>query len=394
MTEKNSNETMIRDERVLSPSRRNFLIYSGIITTGAAIGLMGWHAEQEEGASAYRAWSQLAKGGMTDFEYIVQCGTLAANAHNTQPWSFHLLNDSVVLFADLKRNLGRADPRRRMLLMSLGCAVENMVVAASQLGYAAHIDDADCASFPDDGGRCAVLGLSKRNDSGGHPWFTALFRRRTTRTLYAPLPMPYRDFAAQLGDPSDLPGISLEWLDRPGEQAAIVKAVMLSVSGFVDDDRAYRDAMAWFRRSRAELEQRRDGISIFGGDAPFLIKEWVELLASEDDLFSPVFRQGEVDVAQRLAEATPLWVMIRADQDNPKAWFRAGRMIERIYLAAAAAGYAVQPISYATESSAGMAALIGSFGTDARSVPLMLLRVGRAVMPSPAPRRELASVLL
>jgi len=32
------------------------------------------------------------------------------------------------------------------------------------------------------------------------------------------------------------------------------------------------------------------------------VKEWVDLFASEDDLLSLAFRQGEVDAAQRLAE--------------------------------------------------------------------------------------------
>ena len=120
----------------------------------------------------------------------------------------------------------------------------------------------------------------------------------------------------------------------------------------------------------------------------------MDLFASEDDLLSPVFRQGEVDVVQRLAETTPLWIMVRVDVDTPSAWFRAGRMIERIYLAAAAEGYAGQPITYPTESSAGLAELTRAFGLESRSVPLMLLCVGRAIMPSPSPRRELASVLL
>ena len=383
----------MRDTDLVSTTRRDFLIYSGIITTGVVAGLVGF-SNYGEGEPAYQAWKQIEKGGLTDPEYIVQCGTLAANAHNTQPWSFRILGRRIVLFADLKRNLGRADPRRRLMLMSMGCAVENMSVAAGQLGYAVHIDDADSATFPADGGRCAVLELSQRSDSGSHPWFPALFRRCTTRTPFAPLPMPYRDFAAQLGDLSDLPDIRLEWYESPREQAAIVKAVMLSVQSFVDDEGAYRDGMGWFRRSRQELEQRRDGISIFGGDAPLLVKEWVELFAGEDDLLSPAFKQGEVDVAQRLAEATPLWVMVRADADIPGAWFRAGRMIERIYLAAAAAGYAVQPITYPTESPAAVAELTRAFGLGSRSVPLMLLRVGRAVIPTPSPRRELASVLL
>lgn len=395
MKHNDAREFAMPDEERVSTARRKFLIGSGVVTTGVIAGLAGgFHNYHWEEPSAYQAWTQIEKGALTDLEYIVQCGTLAANAHNTQPWSFSIQGLRIALFADLNRNIGRADPRRRLMLMSIGCAAENMVVAAGQLGYAVRIDDAGSATFPVDGGRCVVLELSRSSDSGRHPWFPALFQRRTTRAPFAPLPMPYRDFAAQLGNLSDLPGVQLRWYESDLERAAIIKAVNVSVRGFVEDEGAYHDGMAWFRRSRSEWEQRRDGISIFGGDAPLLVKEWVDLFASEDDLLSPAFRQGEVDVAQRLAETTPLWVMVRADVDTPGAWFRAGRMIERIYLAATAEGYAVQPITYPTESSAGLAELTRAFGLESRSVPLMLLRVGRAAIPSPSPRRELASVLL
>jgi len=381
------------DAGLASPARRGFLGRSGLLAMAGAAGLAGLRSVDWEEPAAYQAWKQLEKGSLTDPEYIVQCGTLAANAHDTQAWSFRILGSHIVLFADLERSLGRADPRRRLMLMGVGCAVENMVVAAAQLGYAARVDDAAAAQFLAEGGRCAVLELSKTGGAGGHPWFPALFSRRTTRTAFDPLPMARRDFAARLGDPGDLPGIQIGWYETPLERAAIAAVTAQAAQRFVNDEGAYRDSMAWFRRSRSEWERRRDGISIFGGDAPLWVKEWVELLADGDDLVSPAFRHGEVDVVRRLAEATPLWAMVRADEDSPVAWFRAGRLIERIYLAATAAGCAVQPVAYPTESSVGTAELTQALGLGPRSLPLMLLRVGRAAMPSPAPRRDLASVL-
>ena len=70
-----------------------------------------------------------------------------------------------------------------------------------------------------------MLELSRSSDLGRHPWFPALFLRRTTRAPFAPLPMPYWDFAAQLGNLSDLPGLQLRWYETKLERAAIIKAV-------------------------------------------------------------------------------------------------------------------------------------------------------------------------
>lgn len=55
---------------------------------------------------------------------------LAPSAHNTQPWLFRVAPSRIDLFADPARNIGTMDPLRRELQISLGCALENVVLAA------------------------------------------------------------------------------------------------------------------------------------------------------------------------------------------------------------------------------------------------------------------------
>lgn len=185
---------MIHPDPILR-SRRRFLRQTGALAVGAAT-FPAWFRAVPAVASAspYVAWEQTAKGDLTDLEYVALCGTLAANAHNTQPWAFNLLGNRIVLYADLARHLGQADPRRRLMLMGLGRATENMVVAAAQLGYAATVSDAEADAFPQNGGRCASLELARRSDSNTHPWFPAIFRRQTTRAEFEPLPISRNEF--------------------------------------------------------------------------------------------------------------------------------------------------------------------------------------------------------
>lgn len=214
------------------------------------------------------AWEQTTKGDLTDLEYVVLCGRLAAQAHNTRPRAFN----RIVLYAD---------PRRCLMLMGLGCATENMVVAVAQ------------------------------------NW--------VTRRL-CPMRRRMRFF-------------------RTG-------------AAFVANDAAYCDLMSWFRRSRWEWEASRDGICIFASDAPWFVKEWVEFLASPANLVSSEFRQGEIDVVERLADVTPVW----SERDTPDVWFRGGRLIDRIYPAAAAQGLADHPLAHSTESPVGSSGLARSLG--------------------------------
>ncbi len=66
----------------------------------------------------------------------VRAAILAANPHNSQPWLFRVSPARIDVFADPARNLGAIDPDRREMYIGVGCALENLVLAARATGYA------------------------------------------------------------------------------------------------------------------------------------------------------------------------------------------------------------------------------------------------------------------
>jgi hypothetical protein len=123
-------------------SRRKFLKLAG---SGIAIVVVGgtvWRAFSNGVFSsghgpAYEPW----KDWKTETEEgagplsLVASAILAANAHNTQPWLFVVNPNKIDLFADTKRNIGTIDPYLREMYEGLGCALENLVLAAEAKGY-------------------------------------------------------------------------------------------------------------------------------------------------------------------------------------------------------------------------------------------------------------------
>jgi hypothetical protein len=77
---------------------------------------------------AYAAWRASLVGSGT--LPLVRSAILAANAHDTQPWAFVVSSTRIDLFADRSRGLGSMDPLLREMEISLGCAIENLVLAA------------------------------------------------------------------------------------------------------------------------------------------------------------------------------------------------------------------------------------------------------------------------
>ncbi len=64
-----------------------------------------------------------------DFIYMMEQAVKAPSGHNTQPWLFRVQKDRIQI-------LPAVDPDNRELFISLGCATENLCIAAEAKGYA------------------------------------------------------------------------------------------------------------------------------------------------------------------------------------------------------------------------------------------------------------------
>ena len=78
--------------------------------------------------------------------FLLRYAILAPSVRNTQPWAFSVRGNRVHLFADFRKAQPVADPDRRELYISLGCALENLLVAAEHFGFGHGI-----AYFPERG---------------------------------------------------------------------------------------------------------------------------------------------------------------------------------------------------------------------------------------------------
>src|SRR6202163_4988998 len=124
-------------------SRRKVIALAGSGTLILVAGGGVWRAADQgvfstgEGP-AYQPWDEwrTATKGPLD---LVRAAILAANPHNSQPWLFHVTSTQIDLFADLSRNLGAVDPFLIEMHIGLGCALENLLLAATANGYSTQV---------------------------------------------------------------------------------------------------------------------------------------------------------------------------------------------------------------------------------------------------------------
>lgn len=114
---------------------------------------------------AYEPWSRWPPAERASPLALVHAAILAASPHNTQPWLFRVGDTGIELGVDAGRHIGTIDPLRREQWMGVGCALENLLVAAPALGWNATVALVPDAAAP---ALAARITLS-RADARPHP---------------------------------------------------------------------------------------------------------------------------------------------------------------------------------------------------------------------------------
>lgn len=111
-----------------------------------------------------------------DYLHILEQAGKAPSGHNTQPWRFAVSNGQITLRPDFRATLPVVDPDNRELYISLGCALENLCLAAGTRGYRTRITQTDQHGI--------TIVLEAATDAVQNPLTGAITQRRTNRATY------------------------------------------------------------------------------------------------------------------------------------------------------------------------------------------------------------------
>ena len=67
--------------------------------------------------------------------FLLNYAILAPSIYNTQPWMFNVSGDRIQIYADESRWLKSTDSNKREMYISIGGALENLIIAADHFGY-------------------------------------------------------------------------------------------------------------------------------------------------------------------------------------------------------------------------------------------------------------------
>lgn len=363
-------------------SRRDFLkLTAAVGVTAAGAHLLDtyapWLDYDQQVAATARPFEREAmmSAQMRD---LVRYATLAANGHNTQPWKFALREDTIEIHPDASRRLPVVDPQDRELWISLGCALENLLIAARASGYAADVTYPDAAD---------VIRVRLAADAPqASPLFDAIPLRQSTRSAYDGQRVPAADLDRVQTMPLE-PGITLRFVTDPAGMATVGEYV---AQGNLRQyaDRAFVDELiAWLRFNKKEALSSLDGLYSRCSGNPE-VPRWLGRM-----FVSGTKPQQQADADTGKLRSSPGAVVVAADADDKAAWVRTGQVYERLALQMTSLGiksaFLNQPIEVAELRSQFQSAL--GLG---RAAPQLLVRYGYAPALPRSLRRPVEQMLI
>ena len=261
----------------------------------------------------------------TQLGFLLRYAILAPSTKNSQPWAFSVQANRIHLLAEVERGQPIADPDRRELYISLGCALENLLVAAEHFGFRHGV-----TYFPERGQDELVAtvmfapgGVPSHARAGAT--LNAILRRHNDNSVFRDAPVP-AEVRRRLVACCTEPELRIsQTSDRQFRRWINALTVEADRTEFANP--AFRKELGYWV-----------GQGVFG--APPLMAGLGGLAVSKIDLGETVAQQDHA-----IVESAALLGLISAEGDSHLAHVRTGQLFERLWLTATAMGVSVHPMS-------------------------------------------------
>ncbi len=313
---------------------------------------------------------------------IVRYGTLAPNAHNTQPWTFAIAPGTVRIHPDYRRRAPHGDPGDRELWLSLGCALEHVLLAARRAGYAPTVDYLP-ADEPEE---CLRVRFTRAAPDGSDPRFAAIRVRHMNRRAYDGRPIPAADLAA-LEREVEQPGVRAVILTDKADFERVIAVLEQGFRWQAGNPAFLRELRSWIRFSPRTVAEKRDGLTARAVGRPHIPDAMGQVILRVMGRLGVEARE----IAGRIRSSSALLALVTDDNDKP-AWARAGQCLARVKLRATDRGIRCAHLNNNWQWDVIKRPAQEALGLG-EAHPQVTIRLGYAAPLPHAPRRRLEDVL-
>lgn len=359
-------------------NRRHLLIGGGSLAVVAAATAAG---VRQTGSSSHYAEAERALraplAAHSDARDLIRYATLAPNSHNTQAWRFAVADRRITIQPDYVRRTPVVDPDDHHLFVSLGCAAENLALAAAARGMPGDL------AF--DHGTNSIAFTHRSGTAQPSPMFDAIAHRQSTRAEFDGRAISSTDVKTLLAAAAISGVDAIVVTDRP-RMDRIRDLVIAGNSAQLADPAFVRELKTWLRFSPRYALDSGDGLYAAASGNP-KFPEWLGQRAF-DTFFTAKSENDKY--AKHLNSSAGIVVFAGAGNDR-EHWVQVGRACQRFALQATALGLKHAFINQPVEVPALRPELASLVGLPGRR-PDIVMRFGYGPLLPYSPRRPVNSV--
>lgn len=316
----------------------------------------------------------------TDFIQIASYASKAPSGHNTQPWKFHITDSTITVLPNLDVALPVVDRNNRELFISLGCAVENLCIAASYFGYTTHIIECSIEAI--------ILELTKNALTIEDSLFHQIEKRQTNRNIYNGNKIS-DGILQQLQSIPKENGIQFYFTEINTPFANTITQYIMKGNEIQMADIAFKnELLSWMRFNKKQVEATHNGLSYLVFGNPPLPRILARPIVS---LFLKPNAQNKSD--RKKIDSSSHFVVCTTKQDTIEEWINLGRTLQRFLLKVTEIGISYAFLNQPCEVAALAFDLREKLPVN-KEHPTLIMRIGYAKQIPYSPRKKIETLLV
>ncbi len=314
-------------------------------------------------------------------EKLIYYATKAPSGHNTQPWQFKVRGSAIEIHPNFKYALPVVDPNHRELYISLGCATENLCVAATHFGFTTKWsiqEGANKVFF-------IQINLDKWQKAAEHPLFKNIEKRQTNRSVFDGQSIS-ETIIEKLTNIRTENSIHSYFFKKGTRAFSTLQKYIFKGNSIQMRDKAFKNELInWIRFNKKEVNQLADGLSYEVMGSPAMPKFLGKLIVKS---FLNPKTQNETDMEK--IESSSHFVVLTTEFDTTREWILLGIYMERFLLNLTELGIANAYLNPPCELP-NLAAELQKELPINEEIPTIIMRLGYAAAVPFSPRRAVST---
>ncbi len=315
-----------------------------------------------------------------DYLFMIENAIKAPSGHNTQPWLFKIYDSEIDIYPDFTKSLPVVDPDNRELFVSLGCATENLCIAASHKGYRTDVTITD-------NGVIKIM-LSQDSPNMVSSLYPQISIRQTNRSVYNGR-IIHDDSIAVLKNIGAEACIGVHFVKNGTPEYQIISEMVYKGNSIQMSNKKFKEELQqWMRYNKKHQNETEDGLSYAVFGAPNIPRFIAKLIIKR-----AINEKSQNKNDRKRIESSSHFILLTTSKNTVEQWINLGRTLERILLKTTEMGishaYLNQP-NEVNELSLEMAKKLGL----SNEYPTVLIRVGYGKKMPYSLRRNIESCIL